>query len=314
MILYTIKRLGYIVLTLILVSLIIFAATHLLPGSAANLILGTQATEEKIENTKRRLGLDRPLHIQYIDWFEDVVTGDWGNSLVMSRPILPIIKVRLRNSAMLAVFALISVILIGIPLGVLSAIKNGSRFDALILTGAYMGISLPEFVTGTLLILIFSGLLSLLPSGGYTPFGENPINWVRHMILPTATLTILLLAHVIRQTRSSMINVLNSDYIRTARLKGLEEKKVIVRHALKNGLLPTVTVIAMDLGYLMGSIVVVEEVFAYPGLGRTIVFAITNRDVPLLQIAILIVAATYTFANLAADLIYAYLDPRISYG
>jgi peptide/nickel transport system permease protein len=311
---YFLKRVGYIVIVLLLVCFIIFLTTHLLPGSAANLILGEYATPESIEILERKLGLDKPMYIQYLSWLRGIITGNWGDSLTMKCPVISVVQLRLKNSAFLAGFSLLGVIVLGIPLGSYAAIKQGSKLDFLVLIGSYIGISVPEFVTGTILILVFAGVFHILPSGGYEKFMGNPIGWLTHLILPTMTLTILLLAHVIRQTRSGMIDVLQSDYIRTARLKGLPEKKVIARHALKNALLPTITVLAMNTGYLMGSIVIVEEVFAYPGMGRLIVYSITNRDVPLLQMAILIIAATYAFSNLAADLLYAYLNPRIRYG
>ncbi|RMF86342.1 MAG: ABC transporter permease [Nitrospinota bacterium] len=260
------------------------------------------------------MGLDKPVYLQYWTWLTAVVTGEWGRSLVMKQPITTLIALRLKNSAFLAVTALLSVVVLGIPLGVWAAIKRGTRLDLFLTAGSYLGISLPEFVTGTLLILLLAGPpLRLLPSGGYHAFTDNWMLWLKHLVLPTTTLTILLLAHVVRQTRSGMIDVLQSAYIRTAYLKGLPQRTVIVKHALKNGLLPTITVLAMDLGYLMGSIVIVEEVFAYPGMGRLIVLAIQNRDIPLVQMAVLLIAVIYAGANFVADLLYTYLDPRIRY-
>lgn len=312
---YLLKRSSYTLIVLFLVSCITFFTTQLLPGNAAHLILGEYASPEKIRALEKQMGLDSPVYIQYWTWLTGVITGEWGRSLIMKQPITTLIELRLKNSAFLAVIALLSVVVLGIPLGVWAAIKRGSKLDLLLTGGSYLGISLPEFVTGTLLILLFSGPpLRLLPSGGYHEFTDNWMLWLEHLILPTITLTILLLAHVVRQTRSGMIEVLQSDYIRTAYLKGLPKRTVIVKHALKNGLLPTITVLAMDLGYLMGSIVIVEEVFAYPGMGRLIVLAIQNRDIPLLQMAVLLIAFIYAGANFAADLIYTYLDPRIRYG
>lgn len=312
---YLLKRSSYTLIVLFLVSCITFFTTQLLPGNAAHLILGEYASPEKIRALEKQMGLDRPVYIQYGTWLTDVLTGEWGRSLIMKQPITTLIELRLKNSAFLAVTAFLCVVLLGIPLEVWAAIKRGSKLDLLLTGGSYLGISLPEFVTGTLLILLFAGPpLRLLPSGGYRAFTDDPVLWLRHLILPTVTLTILLLAHVVRQTRSGMIEVLQSDYIRTAYLKGLPKRTVIVKHALKNGLLPTITVLAMDLGYLMGSIVIVEEVFAYPGMGRLIVLAIQNRDIPLLQMAVLLIAFIYAGANFAADLIYTYLDPRIRYG
>jgi len=311
---YVARRTLSIALVLVLISLIVFVAIHVLPGSAATLILGEYATAESLRALERDMGLDRPFALQYAAWMGGVVTGDWGYSLAMKQPVTAIVGLRLRNSAWLAGFALVAVALVAIPLGTLAALRRGRWLDLAILTGSYIGISVPEFVTGMVLILVLAGpTLHLFPTGDYAPMAAGPRTWLSHLVLPALTLTLVLLAHVLRQTRSGLVEVLQSAYVRTARLKGATERRVVGRHALRNGLLPAVTVIALDLGYLMGGIVVVEEVFAYPGMGRLILYAIQNRDVPLLQVSILIVAATYAFANFAADLAYAWLDPRIRY-
>ncbi len=311
---YVARRTLSIALVLVLISLIVFVAIHVLPGSAATLILGEYATAESLRALERDMGLDRPFALQYAAWMGGVVTGDWGYSLAMKQPVTAIVGLRLRNSAWLAGFALVAVALVAIPLGTLAALRRGRWLDLAILTGSYIGISVPEFVTGMVLILVLAGpTLHLFPTGDYAPMAAGLRTWLSHLVLPALTLTLVLLAHVLRQTRSGLVEVLQSAYVRTARLKGATERRVVGRHALRNGLLPAVTVIALDLGYLMGGIVVVEEVFAYPGMGRLILYAIQNRDVPLLQVSILIVAATYAFANFAADLAYAWLDPRIRY-
>jgi peptide/nickel transport system permease protein len=311
---YVARRTLSIALVLVLISLIVFVAIHVLPGSAATLILGEYATPESLRALERDMGLDRPFVLQYAAWMGGVVTGDWGYSLAMKQPVTAIVGLRLRNSALLAGFALVAVALIAVPLGTLAALRRGRWLDLAILTGSYIGISVPEFVTGMVLILVLAGpSLHLFPTGDYAPLAAGLRTWLSHLVLPALTLTLVLLAHVLRQTRSGLVEVLQSAYVRTARLKGATERRVVARHALRNGLLPAVTVIALDLGYLMGGIVVVEEVFAYPGMGRLILYAIQNRDVPLLQVSILIVAATYAFANFAADLAYAWLDPRIRY-
>jgi len=311
---YVARRALSIALVLVLISLIVFVAIHVLPGSAATLILGEYATPQSLRALEREMGLDRPFAVQYVAWIGGVVTGDWGYSLAMKQPVTTIVGLRLRNSALLAGFALLAVVLIAIPLGTLAALRRGRWLDFAILTGSYIGISVPEFVTGMVLILVLAGpSLHLFPTGDYAPLAAGLRTWLSHLVLPALTLTLVLIAHVLRQTRSGLVEVLQSAYVRTARLKGATERRVVVRHALRNGLLPAVTVIALDLGYLMGGIVVVEEVFAYPGMGRLILYAIQNRDVPLLQVSILLVAATYAVANFAADLAYAWLDPRIRY-
>jgi len=312
---YVVKRVAFMLFSLWMISILVFGITQVLPGSAATMILGTFATDESITALEEQLGLNRPIYVQYLDWFSGVLTGDWGESFVSQRPIDEIVWPRLVHSAELATVALTLVVLIGIPLGVIAAIRRDSYLDIFISNVTYLGISVPEFVTGTFLILLLGGpIFNVFPSGNYVPRSEGFVPWLEHLLLPAITLTILMLAHVMRQTRSGMVETLQSDYVRTARLKGMDEYKVISKHALRNGLLPTITVLALDLGYVMGGIVVVEEVFSFPGLGRLIIFSIFNRDLPTLQVVVLIVAATYTLANFAADLIYTYLDPRIEYG
>jgi len=232
----------------------------------------------------------------------------------MKQPVAGVVALRLKNSATLAAAALVFVGCVATPLGTVAALARGSLLDLAIVTATYIGISVPEFVTGMGLLLVLAGpSVGWFPTGGYADLSAGALPWARHLALPAATLTIVLMAHVVRQTRSGLVDVLGAPYIRTARLKGASERRVVVRHALRNGLVPTITVLALDLGYLMGGIVVVEEVFAYPGMGRLIIYAVQNRDVPLLQMCVLIVAAVYTFANFAADLAYAWLDPRIRY-
>lgn len=311
---YFLKRTAFMGFSIGVISFLVFAVTQLLPGNAAVMILGRFATEESVATLEQELGLNRPWYVQYLDWVGGVATGEFGQSYVYERPIGEIVWPRFVHSLELAVLSLTLVAVVGIPLGVLAAVKRDSPVDLAIGSVAYLGISVPEFVTGTFLILLVGGpIFDVFPSGDYVPRSQGTVPWLRHLVLPAITLTILMLAHVMRQTRSGMVETLQSDYVRTARLKGMGEWIVLFKHAVRNGLLPTITVLALDLGYLMGGIVVVEEVFAFPGLGRLIVFAIQNRDLPLLQVVVLIVAATYTVANFGADVVYTYLDPRIDY-
>lgn len=313
--LYLLKRLGFVGITLALVSTIVFGATQLLPGNAAVLILGKSATDQTVAALEQQLGLDKVWYVQYYNWVTGILTGDAGESLVLGKPVTDIVYPRFVRSLQLTVLTLLAVILVGIPLGVVSALKRNTWIDRSISGVSYVGVSIPEFVSGTLLILLFAGpVFGIFPTSGYTPITEGILPWAQHIILPVMTLTLLITAYVLRQTRNEMIEVLQSEYVRTARLKGLKERTVLVKHALRNGLLPTITVLALNFGWLMGSLVVVEEIFAYPGLGRAVVFAIQNRDIPLLQFLVLLIAAAYAFANLGADLMYSYLDPRINYG
>ncbi len=312
---YFIKRLGYIVATLFGISFIVFSITQLLPGDAATMILGKFATEESVQAVEQRLGLNQPWYIQYFDWITDFVVGDWGESFENNQAVTEVIAPRVIRSGILASLTLALVTVVGISLGVLAAVRRDTLSDVAISGASYLGISFPEFVTGILLLTLFAGpVFNIFPSGGYTPIGEGIIPWIKNLMLPAVTLTFVLIAHVVRLTRSEMVEVLQSDYVRTARLKGMREHLVLFKHGLRNGLLPTITLLALDVGYLMGSIVIVEEVFSFPGLGRLVVQAIQARDLPVIQASVMIIAVVYTFANFGADIVYTYLDPRIEYG
>jgi peptide/nickel transport system permease protein len=308
------KRLVSFVVVLLVLSLIIFGATQILPGNVANAILGTNATPESVAALEEQLGLNEPLWKQYLTWLGNFVTGDWGESLRLQQEIRPLLLFRMLNSTYLAAAALLGIVVFGIGLGIVSAIRQNSPSDHAISVVALLGISTPAFVLASLLIIIFSGgVWNVLPASGYESPTENFGGWMLHLVLPTITLMSLLLAYVIRMTRSSMIEVLGTNYVRTARLKGAPEQTVILRHALRNALLPTVTVIAMNIGWILGSVVIIEEVFAYPGVGSLMVDAVQNRDLPLLQAAVMVIGTVTMVANFAADLAYAYLNPRIRY-
>jgi peptide/nickel transport system permease protein len=305
------KRIAIILFTLWLISILVFGITQALPGDAAFMVLGQWATDEAVAILRTEMGLDRPITTQYIDWLASFVQGDFGKSLTMHLPIKPILMERLINSMQLGVLAFLEISFIGIILGVICGIKKDTWFDQTISTFGFIGVSIPEFVSGSLLILFFGGTIwKIFPAGGYVPFSEGFWPWLSRLILPSITLNLVLLAYVMRMTRSSLIEVFRANYIRTARLKGLDEKRVIFVHALRNALLPTATLLANNFGWLMGGIVVVETVFAFPGLGRMTILAIQKRDIPMVQAAILLVAVIYIVANLIADLLYMVLDPR----
>lgn len=311
---YFVKRIAYIAATLLGISFVVFSITQLLPGNAATMILGKYATEASVRAVEQRLGLNQPWYIQYIDWLFGFVAGDWGHSFDNNQAVMEVITPRFIRSLTLAIITLVLVTIIGISMGVLAAVKRDSPSDVLVSGFSYLGISFPEFVTGIILLTLFAGpVFQIFPFGGYESLSEGFVPWVKHLILPAVTLTLVLIAHVVRLTRSEMVEVLQSEYIRTARLKGAKEYTVLLKHGLRNGLLPTITLLALDLGYLMGSIVIVEEVFSYPGLGRLIVSSIHARDLPVIQAAVMLIAIIYTFANFGADIIYTYLDPRINY-
>ncbi|MEP3441648.1 MAG: ABC transporter permease [Sulfitobacter sp.] len=311
---FLLKRLFYLVLTAFLVTLIIFGVTQILPANAATMILGEYATDEALAAVNARLGLDQSALVQYWSWLSGVLHGDFGTSMRTGQPVGPTILAALGRSSILAVLSLVLVSLLAIPLGVLAAARRGKAADLGISLVSYIGVSLPEFVLATLLLVWLAGpSVGLFPASGYTSFAENPLDALHHIALPVITLTIVLTAHISRMVRSEMVDTLGSDFVRAARLRGIPRRQVLFRHALRNSLLPAITVIALDIGYLIGGVIVVEEVFSFPGIGRQLILAIQNRDLPMLQAGALIMALTYAFANLFADLVYGMLDKRIQY-
>jgi peptide/nickel transport system permease protein len=313
--LYLVKRTAIALLSVLIVASVVFGVTTLLPGSAANIVLGTEATEEAIQQVNEDLGLDRPLTVQYVDFVGGVFTGDFGNSLISGQPVMEMVWPRLLRTLQLATVAMLISVITAIPLGIIAAAKRNTIVDHLVTSGSYIGLSIPSFVSATLLLLFLTTPpLALFPKGGYVPFSEGVIPWLHHLLLPAIAMNTIILAYVLRQTRSSMVETLESDYIRTARLKGVAERNVLFKHGLRNGLLPTVTVLALNFGWMMGSVVIIEQIFAFPGMGELIVQAIENRNLPVIQAGILVPTIAFIMANFAADIIYTLLDPRISLG
>lgn len=314
MIAYVARRLLFVVLVLVAVSMLVFGITSMLPANVAYLILGQFASPEQVRALELKLGLTDPVWQQYLRWAGGFLSGNLGESTLMNRPIAPLLMEALGRSLMLTCASFVLVALIGVGLGVVAALRHGRPLDHGISVGAYLGIAVPEFFWAIVVIIVFAAWLGWLPASGYEPPSAGLWIWAKHLIAPTITLVFGHLAHVSRLTRSSMIEVLQSPYVTAARAKGLPERVVVLHHALRNALVPTITVLALDFGRLMGGIVVVETIFAYPGLGRLIVFSIQNRDLPTLQASILVVAAIYALANLVADLLYARFNPKIRYG
>jgi peptide/nickel transport system permease protein len=277
-------------------------------------MLGQYATPETVAALETKLGLTRPLLTQYWEWASRVLQGDLGLSLVMEVPIAPVLWTALGRSAVLGAAAMTVVSVLGIALGVVAAVRHGRVIDHLASGFTIVGLSVPEFFWGLLLILLFGSYLRLLPTSGYGTLDQGAGSYVAHLVLPVATLAIGLLAHVARLTRSSMLEALDTAYVKAARARGLPEWAVVTRHALRNALLPTITVLAQDIGFLIGGIVAVETIFAYPGIGRLLVYALERHDLPLMQAAILVLTAVQCLANLAADLLYALFNPQIRYG
>ena len=310
---FVIRRLLFSLLVLLIVSVVVFVVVQVLPGDVASMILGTDATPEDVATMREKLGLNRPAHVRYLEWIAGAVRGDWGTSLRLNQPVGPLIATRMANSAVLAGMTLVIAVPLAIGLGVYAGLRRARLPDRVIAVVTLIGTSLPEFVWGSLLIIVFSFWLKWLPPSSLMDPGDSMLAHFKLLILPVTTLTLVMLAYTSRMTRTSMIDVLERNFIRTARLKGIGERQVILRHALPNALLPTITIVAMNIGWLMGSLVVVETVFSYPGLGRMMVFAVSNRDVPMLQMTVLVTAGVYCLANLLADVLYAYLNPRVRY-
>jgi peptide/nickel transport system permease protein len=310
---YLLRRFGFILLTLFLASIIIFAATQLLPGDVAAVMLGKFATEQALANLRDELGLNRPAYVQYFEWLGRFVTGDWGNSMVSRQPVRPLIAARIRNSAMLAVVALVFYVPLGILFGVIAALKREKALDQIISGFSMAFVGLPEFVTGLLLISAFAFGLAILPANSSIAPGTSFWQAFPSLILPAITVSLTGLGYITRMTRASTIDVLNTDYVRAADLKGLPHRRVLTRHVLRNSLLPTVTVVAMGIGYLVGGLIIAEAVFGYPGLGRLIVYGIQRRDVILIQACSMVVVMAYSISNLVADILYSILNPRIRY-
>ena len=312
---WLLRRVGLILVTLLAVSFVIFAATQILPGDAAAMILGENATADQLQELSAQLGLDQPWWAQYAHWLSGALQGQLGRSLALSTPVASLLGQALVRSLVLACATLLVVAGIAIPLGVAAAAHRGRLVDLMVSVLATLGIALPEFVTATLLLVWLAGPdYGVLPSGGYVPWAEGAWAFLAHMALPVTTLSLVLLAHVSRQVRSEMSDVLRTDYVRTATLKGLPRATVLRRHALRNALAPAIAVLALDVGYLLGGIIVVEEVFAWPGLGRLLIFALQNRDLPLIQAGTLLIATVYAASNLLADVAYAALDRRVQFG
>ncbi len=302
---FIIRRLIMLIPVLIGVSIISFLILHLAPGDPAELLAGEDATKEDIMMIRHELGLDKPLWIQYFMFLKGITTGEL-KSLKFSMPVMDVIKPRLFNTLELSLASILIAVIIGIFAGVASATHRYTWIDYLSTIGALLGVSMPVFWWGLILILIFSVELGLLPSGG--------MGGISHLILPAIVLGTASTAIIARMTRSSMLDVLRQDYVRTARAKGLLEKIIIYRHALRNALIPTVTVVGLQFGYMLAGAVLTESVFSWPGVGRLLVEAILFRDFPVVQSALLIIAIMFVLVNLLVDVLYAFLDPRIRHG
>ena len=312
---YVLRRLGFAALMLVGVSIILFAIMRVAPGGPEAVLIGGEFSPEAAARIRQRLGLDRPLVLQYTTWATAAARGDLGRSFKTGDPVAALIAERVGPTLQLTGGALLFAVVVAIPLGVLAAVRRGTAWDTLGSAVSLFGVSFPSFWLGVMLILLFSEALPLLPPSGLAEYGREHdlLSRVRHAILPTLTLGLIQMAAVMRFTRSSLLEALRQDYVRTARAKGLADGRVVWRHALRNALIPVVTVIGLSLPTLVGGAVLTETVFAWPGLGRLAVGAVFERDYPVIMGVNLIVAVGVIAANLVTDIAYCLIDPRISY-
>jgi peptide/nickel transport system permease protein len=310
---YVLRRLGFLVLTLLLTSMIVFGVTRLLPGDVARVMLGREAGEAALERLREELGLNDPWPVQYLDWLRDFIMGDWGRAYTfIQRPeIRPLVLEKLGNSWRLAVLTLMIAVPISVLLGVLAGLNEHKLIDSAISISALSVVGLPEFVTGLVLIQVFAHGLGLLPGTATAAAGKPFWEALPELILPAIAATLVLLAYIARLVRAGVIEELKKPYVRTAVLKGLPRRIVIAKHILRNALLPTITVVAISFSWLIGGLIVIEYVFNYRGLGLLLFDAIDSRDFPLLQAITMVIVVIVVLANLVADLLYALLNPRI---
>ncbi|SDF35888.1 ABC transporter permease [Bosea robiniae] len=308
---FLIRRLAGAFLVLVLVSLMSFALIWLVPGDPAAAFLDASATPEQVAKLRSALGLDLSLPQQMFGWYGRILSGDLGQSILLNRSVTAALIERLPVTLSLAALALAFAVFFGVAAGIVAAVNHNRWPDQAVMTTALLGLSVPDFWLGLVLVLVFAVSLGWLPSGGFTPFLQSPAEWLRGMILPALTLGLVQVGFIARMARASMLDTLSQDYVRTADAKGLAKLHVVLRHALPNAMIPILTVIGIVSGALLGGAVIVEQVFSIPGIGRLIVGAIASRDFPVLQGGLLFLAVVYLAINLVVDILYAVVDPRV---
>jgi peptide/nickel transport system permease protein len=315
MLVYFFRQVLLAIPALLGVILITFVLMRAVPGDVVTNLVGLEGnvTPERMAEMRRMFGLDLPIHVQFGQWFGAALQGDLGSSLRTSRPIVQDLLLRFPVTLELTFLSLLIALVIAIPLGIIAAVRRGTVVDFLVSVFALLGLSIPGFFLGILLILLFSLRLGMLPPAGYVPVQDSLLENLKNMILPSLSLGLVLAAAITRIVRSSMLEVLNRDYIRTARAKGLAERVVTYRHALRNALIPVITVVGLQFGTLLGGAVIIEQVFSLPGVGRFALEGINLRDYPVVQGAVLLIAAAFILVNLLVDVIYSLIDPRIRY-
>ncbi len=311
---FILKRIGLALITLFLLSVIVFAISTILPGNVGRSVLGPFATQESVDALNEQLGTDRPVLEQYWDWASGLVQGDLGQSLTLQIPAWDLLQPALENSLKLAFVAFLIVVPVSVVGGVIAGLRYGGPTDKAITIAGISFAAMPEFVTGIVLILVFGIWLGWLPVTAQAPEGSNLLTQLEYLLLPALTLTLVLFGYIARITRASMIEALDSDYTRTAFLKGLPASVVVRKHVLRNALLPTIAVVAVQVGYLVGGLVAVEVLFNYQGVGLLIYEAAREKDLPLLTAGVLVVGVVYLTVTLIADILYSLLNPRIRFG
>ena len=307
---YILKRLGLTVITLVIVSFVVFAASQLLPGDVGRTILGPYASQQQVNALDKSLGNDKPLPVRYWNWASDFVKGDWGVSPVQNVEVRPLVLGRLKNSLYLGAFAMVLIVPFSIFMGVVAALNYGKTADRAISIVGLSFIALPEFVIGVILIVIFAVELGWFPTSSQVP-GTNPVDWFRQLLLPAIPIMFVLFGYISRMARAGTVDALQANYTRTAILKGLPRRQVVWRHVVRNSMLPTITVVSVQVGYLVGGLLVVETLFAYPGIGQLTLESATGHDLQTLEACVLMIAIIYCVANLIADLAYGLLNPRV---
>ncbi len=310
---YAARRVGALVVTLFFVSALVFVVVRVLPGDPAAIIMGTEGSREAADRLREAMGLNRPLVVQYVDWVSGALRGDLGRSLQYDLPVGQLIASRLSVTVPLALMAAVFMIAAAVPLGLYAATRHRRAGDYIAMVVSQVGISIPQFWAGLLLILVFSVTLGWVQSGGFEGWSSGVAAALRSLVLPAIALGLFQAAVLVRATRSAVLDVLREDYVRTARAKGLSERRVVGRHTLRNALIPIVTVAGVQLGQLLAGAIILESVFALPGLGRLALGAISARDLPVVQGVGLFIASTIVVINFAVDLAYGLLDPRIRY-
>ena len=310
---YLLRRVLAVIPVMIIVATLAFVLIHLAPGDPASVIAGPYATPDDVGKLRRQLGLDEPLPMQLMHWYGRLLTGNLGDSIFLRRPVTEAVMERIEPTLLLTIWGTLIAVLLGVPAGIISARYHNSAVDQSLMGLALLGLSIPNFLLGLLMILVFGVWLGWLPVAGYVPLDEGLWRNTRSLLMPSISLGLVQSALIARITRSSMLDVLREQYIVSGRAKGLDERTIVYKHALKNAIIPTLTVIGITFALLVGGAVVIETVFNIPGLGRLIISAVLRRDYPVIQGVVLLIAVSYTLINLLVDLAYLAIDPRIRY-